>query len=337
MNGSKAKNILNGLRIIVIGDLMLDKYIAGDVYRTSPEAPVPVVNVYREYEVPGGAANVAVNIRSLGPKVQLFGLIGNDSEGKTLIQLLKASKINIGGIIADRKRNTTTKSRIIANNQQVVRIDKENNSTPAAGVYNSLVSKIKKAINSDNINAIVFSDYCKGVISKKIISEITKLAAKKNIFTVADPKGKDPLKYKGIKVLTPNSKEASELSGIDLEHNADISKAAKHIIDKCRLEGIVITRGKHGIAYRLGDKPLKTVSSIAKEVYDVTGAGDTVISTFSVCYLLSRDWEFAVSAANRAAGIVVSRVGTSSLSQSELLNLIDSGNGKETKIQSTDV
>ena len=149
MNSEESKKILNRLKIIVVGDLMLDKYICGSVHRTSPEAPVPVININNEYQLPGGAANVAVNIRSLGPKIELFGLVGNDSEGKTLKRLLKESKISVSGIVVDKKRNTTTKSRIIAENQQVVRIDKENTNSPDLSYQNSLISKLNKSINKN--------------------------------------------------------------------------------------------------------------------------------------------------------------------------------------------
>ena len=336
MNSAEYKKILNRLKIIVVGDLMLDKYICGSVHRTSPEAPVPVININNEYQQPGGAANVAVNIRSLGPKVELFGLVGNDSEGKTLKMLLKESRISASGIVVDKKRNTTTKTRIIAENQQVVRIDKENTNSPDLSYQNSLISRLNKSINKNGVNAIVFSDYGKGIITKKIISEITKVAREKNIFTIADPKGKDLSKYKGVNVLTPNIKEASLLCGYEMSHENVLSKATKHLIDKCNLDGIVLTRGKNGISYRLKNTPLKTVSSNAKEVYDVTGAGDTVISSFLVCYLFSQDWDFAVQAANSAAAVIVSRIGTSSLNQNELLQLIEGEKSKESKILGID-
>jgi D-beta-D-heptose 7-phosphate kinase/D-beta-D-heptose 1-phosphate adenosyltransferase len=337
MTNAECKKRIGKLKIIVIGDLMLDKYISGSVHRTSPEAPVPVINVNREYELPGGAANVAVNIRSLGPKVELYGLVGNDGEGKTLKRLLKESKISTSGIVFDKKRNTTTKSRIIAENQQVVRIDKENMNPPDLSYQNNLISKLKKSINKNDINAVVFSDYSKGILTKKIISEITKVCREKNIFTIADPKGKDLTKYKGVNVLTPNIAEASDLCGYDISYENVLNKAAKHLIDKCNLDGIVLTRGKNGISYRLKNRPLKTVSSKAKEVYDVTGAGDTVISSFLVCYLFSQNWDFAVRTANSAAGVIVSRVGTSSLSQNELLQLIENGKSKENKVLSIDL
>ena len=183
----------------------------------------------------------------------------------------------------------------------------------------------------------MFSDYNKGSVTKKIITEITKLAREKDIFTIADPKGKELTKYKGVNVLTPNITEASELCGYEMSHENVLSKATKHLIDKCKLDGVVLTRGKDGISYRLKNKPIKTVSSNAKEVYDVTGAGDTVISSFLVCYLFSQNWDFAVSLANSAAGIIVSRVGTSSISQNELLQLIESGTSKESKILDIDL
>lgn len=336
MTNTNYKNILDRLKIIVVGDLMLDKYICGSVSRTSPEAPVPVVNVRKEYEQPGGGANVAINIRNLGPKVELFGLIGNDDSGSLLKQLLKESKIQTKGIIVDKQRNTTTKSRIIAENQQVVRIDKENSQKVDSDLQDTLISKIKSSINKSPVDAVVFSDYNKGVITKKLVSEISRLTRLKNIFTIADPKGNDLIKYSGVNALTPNTKEASDLCGFNITDDRSLSKAARHLTDKCRLDGVVITRGKDGISYRGKNKPLKTVSSNAKEVFDVTGAGDTVISSLLVSYLISNDWDFAAQTANSAAGAIVSRVGTSSLSQNELLRLIESGGDKEDKIQDID-
>ncbi len=336
MINANSKKILDSLKIIVVGDLMLDKYICGSVSRTSPEAPVPVVNVKKEYEQPGGGANVALNIRNLGPKVELFGVIGNDDSGILLKELLKESKIQTRGIIVDKQRNTTTKSRIIADNQQVVRIDKENTLKIDSRLQDTLISKIKSSINKGSVDAVVFSDYNKGVITKKLISEISRLTRLKNILTIADPKGNDLIKYTGVNALTPNTREASDLCGFNISDDRSLGKAARHLTDKCRLDGIVITRGKEGISYRLKNKPLKTVSSNAKEVFDVTGAGDTVISTLLVSYLFSNDWDLAVQIANSAAGIIVGRVGTSSLSQNELLSIIESGGDKEDKILDID-
>ncbi|NIP39091.1 MAG: D-glycero-beta-D-manno-heptose 1-phosphate adenylyltransferase [Candidatus Dadabacteria bacterium] len=263
--------------------------------------------------------------------MELFGFIGKDGEGKQLKELVKESKIKTSGIVSDTKRNTTTKTRIIAENQQVVRIDKENANNPEAAIENNLITKIKASINRNNIGAVIFSDYNKGVISKKIVSEITKLARRKKIFAIADPKGDDLTKYKGVNALTPNLKEASELCGYKISQSKEVNKAAKQMIETLKLDGVLLTRGRDGISYRLSSSNLKTVSSDAKEVFDVTGAGDTVISAFLVSYLLSNNWETAISTANSAAGIVVGQVGTSSISQDELIQLLSGAKNENSK------
>lgn len=336
MDTNKAKKLLNSLNIIVVGDLMLDKYISGSVSRISPEAPVQVLNIKHEYMQPGGAANVALNIATLGPKVTVFGVVGNDTEGSHLKKILKESKIGTGQITSDRTRNTSTKTRIIAENQQLARLDKESTDDLDAGLKDELISRISNFIDRNKINAVLLSDYNKGLLSRKVVSEITRITKKRRILCVADPKGKDLSRYKGVNILSPNIKEAADLCGFEITDDKSVKKASDYIVSKCGLDGVIMTRGKGGISYKVSKNKIKTIPSEAREVFDVTGAGDTVISTFLVSYLISQDWELSVSTANRAAGIIVSRIGTSSLSRDEFLELLSGQNNNNSKILEID-
>ncbi|MBI2485693.1 MAG: D-glycero-beta-D-manno-heptose-7-phosphate kinase [Deltaproteobacteria bacterium] len=307
------------LRILVIGDVMLDRYFWGDVQRISPEAPVPILKVSGENLSLGGAANVAKNLRSLGATVEIFGIIGRDGEGENLIALLKQIQIDSKGIISDLKNLTATKTRLIAENQQIARIDKEETSPISDKVKNHIMRAFTKSVEENTPHGIIISDYAKGLIREDLSNEIIQLARRKGIFVCIDPKGKDFNKYKGANVITPNQKETEELCGFPIEDDKTLKRAAEILIEQTDAEGVLITRGRHGISFYVkGTHEIKTIHSDAREVFDVTGAGDTVVSAFTLSYITSKSWEDSVRIANCAAGIVVGRIGTATVTQQEL-------------------
>lgn len=299
-------------RILVIGDLILDRYIFGKVHRISPEAPVPVVDVVTETYLMGGATNVANNIVALGGKASIAGIIGNDSAGKKLSELLESSNITIDGVLTDN-RHTSIKTRVIAHNQQIVRFDKEDKKKLEGKKLDALISYLRKAIPQHD--AIIISDYKKGVISSSLMGEIVPIANGFNKFISVDPKAGHFHLYKDVSLLTPNLSEASQGAGIEIKDEKSLIKAGKTLIDKLQCLSLLITRGEEGMTLFKRDKASFDIETIhfptmAKKVFDVTGAGDTVIATFTLAYSAGATMEESAIIANHAAGIVVAEVGT---------------------------
>jgi D-beta-D-heptose 7-phosphate kinase/D-beta-D-heptose 1-phosphate adenosyltransferase len=307
------------LKIYVLGDLMLDRYLFGEVKRISPEAPVQVLKVSAEKVSPGGAANVANNVKSLGASVAVFGVTGGDRNGETLIDLLTRIGIDTKGIVFDSGRPTTTKTRLIAESQQIARVDVEETALISNEVKNRIMEKITNSIEEDPPHGIIISDYAKGIIREDLSKEVIDLARRKEIFVCVDPKGRDFTKYRGASAVTPNQKETELVCGFPIEDEESLRKAADILIKQTDADGVLITRGKNGISFYIkGKGDIKTVSSEAREIFDVTGAGDTVTSVFTLSYILSKSWEDSVKIANKAAGIVVGRIGTVTVSPREL-------------------
>lgn len=311
-------------KIFVIGDLMVDQYIRGSVNRISPEAPVPILKVENESFMPGGAANVATNINHLGAKVYLFGLLGKDTYGNKLISLLKSMKVDHRGVIQDKSVFTTLKTRLIADNQQVVRIDKEKITGYHKKFENQLLNILSKSIKSTNPDAIIISDYCKGTLTSDLTRRIIILAKKNNIFIAVDPKGSDYKKYHGADVITPNIKEAEIACGFQIKNEINLKKACKALQEITNVKCVIITRGNEGISYYSENNDFKTAPANTREVYDITGAGDTVVSVLILSSLHTGSWDLAVEIANKAAGIVVERFGTSYVTQQDLFEAFDS-------------
>jgi rfaE bifunctional protein kinase chain/domain len=311
--------------ISVIGDLILDRYIIGKVRRISPEAPVPVVEVTNEKKSFGGAANVANNISVAGGKVRLISIVGNDESGETLFSMLKEKKlIDTSYIIVDEKQKTTEKIRIIAEHQQVVRVDREIKYT-----YNSNTSKkIKELIekSAKETDAFLLSDYGKGILSKEIIEYSIKTANRFNIPIFVDPKIEHFSSYKYITSMTPNVNEAfSGMRSIPSYRQEDVEMMGKKIVQKLNLKSLIITQSENGMTvFDNFEKKLKIthIPTKAKEVFDVTGAGDTVISILALSYSITKDILISAIIANYAAGIVVSKLGTATVSIDELKNAI---------------
>jgi len=311
---------------------MLDEYIWGAVHRISPEAPVPVVSVTGRTAVPGGAANVAANVAALGAAVEVYGVVGADQEGEQLRRLLASLSVNGAGIVADQHRPTSTKVRIIAERQQIVRMDREE-TTPISGLpATQLIEGVERAMASASPpDGIILSDYAKGCLAPELLTEVIALARSRKIFIAVDPKGRDFRKYRGVNVLTPNRHETEMACGFALDHEGQLPRAMDVLFDLTAADGLLITLGKDGMAVgqrRQGPGGPDAsrypttywhIPSEAREVYDVTGAGDTVVSTFVLAFLASQSWEQAASIANAAAGIVVGHVGTTTIHRQELL------------------
>lgn len=293
--------------VLVIGDLMVDQYIEGTVERISPEAPVPVVEVSKEYLLLGGAANVANNISSLGGKVFVTGIIGEDEMGRILIRKLREKGIYTDGIIVEKNRHTIVKTRIYAHDQQVVRFDKEIKSD----ISKSALSQILKCVRDclPKIGAIILSDYSKGVITKNLIKKLLELT-RSRVFVAVDPKIGHFDYYKGVSLITPNINETSFGSGVNIIDKKTLIKAGKILLNKLQPKAVLITRGDKGMALFEKSGGVTHIPTFAKEVYDVTGAGDTVIAAFTLCYSAGAKLKEAAIFANHAAGIVVGKHGT---------------------------
>ncbi|QNM15085.1 MULTISPECIES: D-glycero-beta-D-manno-heptose-7-phosphate kinase [Fusobacterium] len=313
------KKILDSFKDItigVVGDLMLDDYIIGTVERISPEAPVPVVTVKEERFALGGAANVVNNLNALQAKTICFGIIGNDANGDRLINAFLEKNIDPSSIIKTNTLPTIVKKRVLAGNQQLLRIDWEDSSPILPVLEDQLIEEFKK--NIDKLDAVILSDYDKGVLTPKVAKEIVRLCREKNIIVNVDPKPKNALNYMGASSMTPNKKEAIECMGIKTD---DFEKLGKDLKEKLNLNNLLLTRSEEGMSLFL-DKVVN-IPTFAQEVYDVTGAGDTVISVFTLASAAGVSLHEAAKIANTAAGVVVGKVGTSTATKEEILEFYE--------------
>lgn len=321
----KAARILNkfaGTKVLIIGDLIMDHFIWGNVNRISPEAPVPVVDVESESLLLGGSANVANNINSLGGWCVVAGVVGNDSDGEALIKLLKQKKIRTRSIVVDHVRPTTIKTRIIAHNQQVVRFDREAKYEITRETMNKVRAQILRAVAS--VDVIIVSDYAKGLISSELIDEIVAVARRNKIPIAVDPKVTHFEYYKDVSIVTPNNLEASRASGIEITDKKTLKAAGELLSKKLGCEALLITRGEHGM--NLFERASSThIPTVAKEVYDVSGAGDTVIGVIGLALGSGATYKEAAVLANYAAGVVVGKIGTAALSLGELKEAVKRG------------
>ena len=311
MKKEKLENILKNfenLKVAVIGDMMLDDYLIGSVDRISPEAPVPVVSVKEERFVLGGAANVVNNLATLGAKTICFGVIGEDFDGERLIKELSNKGIDTSNILKDKNRPTIVKRRVIGENQQLLRLDWENT------FENQILIRFSNVI--DELDAVILSDYNKGILTPNLVKSIINLCNEKNIIVTVDPKPKNAMNYIGATSMTPNRKEAREcLNATDCE---DIFEVGKKLQSKLKLKNLLLTRSEDGMSIFENDNILN-IPTYAKEVYDVTGAGDTVISVYTLGCASKLSLNEAAKIANTAAGIVVGKMGTSTVTRDEIL------------------
>jgi rfaE bifunctional protein kinase chain/domain len=311
------KNFSNK-RIAIIGDMMLDVYFRGDVKRISPEAPVPVIEVESEFFRFGGAANCALNIQSLGGIPVPVGVIGYDTNGSVFTSLLEENRIDQSGILIDDERPTTTKTRVIADSQHIVRIDKEQKNY----INNKLQKKILDFIKSiiKGLDGIILQDYNKGVMTPDLIREIISLANKNNVLITVDPKFNNFFLYKNVTVFKPNRKEAEDVLGIKIKRDEDISKAGKLLMNKLKAKNVLLTLGEGGVAVFQKNVREKRLPTKARKVADVSGAGDTVISTLTMALAAGADILEASYLANYAGGLVCEEVGIVPIEIDKLFN-----------------
>ncbi len=317
---TKLKSIISNFtdkKILVIGDLILDEFVWGRVSRISPEAPVPVVWVKDESFMPGGASNVANNINSLGGKAYMVGVVGNDERAGILKGELEHRGVNIDGIFTDPQRPTILKTRVIAHQQQIVRIDREKVDPIKDGMVRKIASFVENVI--DDIDGLIVEDYGKGLITPKLLDRIVPLAKKKKKIIAVDPKEEHFSYYKGVTLLTPNNKEAQRAVGFDIKDKATLKKAGFELLKKLKARIVLITLGEDGMMVFEQGKPPKKIETIAQEVFDVSGAGDTVASTFVLSLISSANSIQAAHIANCAAGIVVGKVGIAVVTQEEVM------------------
>ena len=311
-------------RVLVIGDMILDRYIWGRVSRISPEAPVPVVEVTDENFLLGGAANVANNIISLGGHATIVGLAGEDRGGEILTGLLEERGIGCEGVLSS-PRPTTVKTRVIAHSQQVVRFDREDRDRVDGKALRNLLRYITAVIPGHD--AVIISDYKKGIVSPELVREVMKRAKRKNIFVSVDPKVGHFHCYKNVSLITPNVLEASLASGLEIRDEMSLLNAGRILLRKIPCDSVLITRGEHGMSlFRKGQ--VVHIPTAAKNVYDVTGAGDTVIAAFTLAHAAGASMENAAVIANHAAGIVVGEVGTAVATLDQLRKSLRLNRGK---------
>jgi rfaE bifunctional protein kinase chain/domain len=318
LNNLKRKFI--GKRVAVIGDLMLDSYFWGTVCRISPEAPVPVVEIENEFNRFGGAMNVAYNILTLGGIPIPIGVIGNDNEGKVFRSLMHETGISPRGIVVDKNRPTTAKTRVIANKQHVVRIDREKTTCISTQTEKKILELLKKEIKK--LDAIILEDYNKGVMTSSLIKKVIELASKENIIVTVDPKFNNFFLYQGTTVFKPNRKEIEDAFGIRMTSPEDITNAGYKILEKLNCKYALLTLGEEGIALFEKDKPERRLPTKAQKVSDVSGAGDTVISTLTMALTAGADIYDAAFLANYAGGLVCQEVGIVPIELTKLFNAV---------------
>lgn len=316
----KLKKRFSGQKIAVIGDMMLDCYYWGDVKRVSPEAPVPVVEVENEFYRFGGAANVALNIKKLGGTPIPLGVIGYDNEGSIFSSLIAEENITATGLVIDENRPTTSKARVIAHNQHVVRIDKEKKNPVDPEISKKLMDYFIGIV--DELDGIILQDYNKGVLTSSFIKKIIRLARAKNKLITVDPKFNNFFEYKNVTVFKPNRKEASDVLGYRIKSDEDISLSGQKLLNKLHAKYVLLTLGEEGIAVFEKEKEERRMPTKARKVADVSGAGDTVISTLTMALAAGADILEASYLANYAAGIVCGEVGIVPIKLDELFSIV---------------
>ena len=322
MNYQKVIKSFGDRSILVIGDLILDHYIWGTVCRISPEAPVPVVEVTRESFMLGGAANVAHNIVSMGGRAAVVGISGRDMAGKALIDMLTEKGVDCNGVFLEN-RPTTVKTRVIAHNQQVVRFDREDSKYVGGKILKGVVDHIKSV--SAHYDAVILSDYKKGMVSRELIDGILRNSKSRRSggsaagrFVAVDPKIGHFDFYRGVSLITPNIMEASSGSGVEIRDEKTLLQAGRALMRKLGCAAVLVTRGEQGMSL-FEKRGVTHIPTVARKVYDVTGAGDTVISAFTLAHASGASMEEAAVLANHAAGVVVGEVGTAVASPEQII------------------
>lgn len=319
MNRQRALEILDrftGRRLLVPGDLMLDEFIWGEVRRISPEAPVPVVEVRRESWHLGGAGNVVSNLAALGAQAIPIGVIGDDAAAARLREQLAERGIESGGLIRDASRPTTLKTRIVAHSQQMVRADRESRAPVSSEIEDAVIAVFNDLIAA--ADAVVVSDYDKGLLTPRVLESILSAAQQARKPVCLDPKIRNFAHYRPVTIITPNQSEAERATGIEITDEKSLLAAAQRIREMLDCPHVLITRGEHGLSLLSENNSFIHIPTVAREVYDVTGAGDTVIATLALAIAAGAQVAEAAVIANHAAGIVVGKVGTATASRAEL-------------------
>lgn len=310
----------NQLKVLVVGDVMLDAYYFGEVTRISPEAPVPIVDIKKKSNHLGGAANVALNTSALGCKTWIASVVGNDKHGDSLKEAFENAKINIDGLITSDKRQTTVKTRIIGNNNQLLRIDEEEKNDLDEEDTESFLSNIYRLIDNIEPDLILFEDYNKGVLYSKTIEAIINIANKKKLLTAVDPKKHNFWAYKNVGLFKPNLKELEE--GLNMEASADDLPSLKSAVDKLEAQlnnqFTLLTLSENGMLIKAGDY-LKHIEAHKRDITDVSGAGDTVIAVAACCLALKVSFELTLRLANLAGGLVCEKIGVVPINKNQLL------------------
>ncbi len=324
MNYKELFDKFNGLRVLVIGDVMMDAYVLGKVTRISPEAPVPIISLENEEERIGGAGNVALNLVALGAKPIIATVIGKDSNGEKLSNLLKSNGISIEGVIFSEKRKTTVKTRVISNKQHLLRIDSEDTFSISKSEEDELINQIEKLIIF-GLDAIVFEDYNKGVLTENLISKIIDLAQKNNIPTTVDPKKENFFAYRNVTLFKPNLKELKEGMNVNFNISSDkieFEKAVNSLEDKLNNEISFITLSEHGVFIKKSTNKHYAKAHL-RNISDVSGAGDTVIAVATLCLASKLEIEQIAEISNIAGGLVCEKSGVVSIDKQELLQEVE--------------
>jgi rfaE bifunctional protein kinase chain/domain len=308
---------MRGQRVLVVGDLMLDEFIWGKVGRISPEAPVPVVEVTGQSFHLGGAGNVAANIRALAGEAVVSGVIGRDAAGEVVKASLQSAGVVPALAVSDEKRPTTVKTRIVAHNQQVVRADREVTDEIADELESALLAGLRERLPS--CRAVIVSDYEKGVVTPRVVKQAVAAARRRRIPVLVDPKVRHFPRYRGATVVTPNQAEAEQATGLRIRTATDLLATGERLLKMLACQAALVTRGEHGMSlFEKSRKPVH-IPTAARQVYDVTGAGDTVIATLALALCAGATLAEAAQLANRAAGVVVGKVGTATAAPEEVL------------------
>jgi D-beta-D-heptose 7-phosphate kinase/D-beta-D-heptose 1-phosphate adenosyltransferase len=303
-------------KVLVVGDIMVDQFIWGKVSRISPEAPVPVVNVTSENLLLGGCANVLNNVFSMGGQVAVSGIVGSDAMGKWLVDTLQKMDIDTAGVIVEQGRPTVVKTRVIAHSQQVVRFDREDTSPVTRDSLQKIVAYIQSTQN--DLGAVIISDYNKGVFSEQLVREIRTITAERGIILCIDPKQSDFSLYQGCDLLTPNRQEMERALGREIKGREDLVQGGAALIRDFGFGALLVTMGEEGMTLFEHEGAVTHIPAVAREVFDVTGAGDTVIGVFALCVAAGATLTEAAILANHAAGIAVGKVGTAPVYRDEL-------------------
>jgi rfaE bifunctional protein kinase chain/domain len=315
---SRLEKLVHGferVRLLVVGDVMLDEYLWGDVERVSPEAPVPVVHVRRESRALGGAGNVVRNVVAMGARCRFCAVVGDDNAGDRIVDLLKELGVEAAGVVRDPSRPTTRKTRVEARSQQLLRYDRETDEAITGATARRLVAAIEAAL--DGVDGLVFEDYAKGVLAPSVVRQVLRRCRARGLFVAVDPKNAVAA-YRGASLVKPNLRELEALSGVKVRGPADLARAAAKLQRQLGGADVIVTRGGQGMSIFEPDKPVREVASAPFEVFDVQGAGDTAIAALALAKLAGGSLVEAAVIANAAAGVVVGKVGTATATPDEI-------------------